>query len=105
MPAISLENRRFNVAPMMNWTDRHCRYFHRLLAPTAVLYTEMVTTSAVLHGDRDCLLAINEAEHPLALQLGGSDPAELAKCAEIAQDRARRGLGCSKGSKPAHVTR
>ncbi len=73
------------VAPMMDWTDRHCRYFHRILAPSAVLYTEMVTTGAVLHGDRERLLGFNEEEHPLALQLGGSDPADLAECARIAK--------------------
>jgi tRNA-dihydrouridine synthase A len=78
--------RRLCVAPMMDWTDRHCRYFHRLLAPSALLYTEMVTTGAVLHGDRGRLLAYNPEEHPLALQLGGSDPAELARCARIAAD-------------------
>ena len=87
MHVISLENRRISVAPMMDWTDRHCRYFHRLLAPSAVLYTEMVTTGAVLHGDRNHLLAFNEAEHPLALQLGGSEPSELAECARIAEGR------------------
>ena len=80
-------DRRLCVAPMMDWTDRHCRYFHRLLAPSALLYTEMVTTGAVLHGDRDRLLAFNPEEHPLALQLGGSDPDELARCARIAADR------------------
>ena len=71
---------------MMDWTDRHCRYFHRLLAPSAMLYTEMVTTGAVLHGDRDHLLGFNQAEHPLALQLGGSEPGDLAQSAKIAQD-------------------
>lgn len=80
-------DRRFCVAPMMDWTDRHCRYFHRLLAPAALLYTEMVTTGAVLHGDRERLLAFSEEEHPLALQLGGSDPFELARCARIAKER------------------
>jgi len=79
--------RRLNVAPMMDWTDRHCRYFHRILAPDALLYTEMVTTGAVLHGDLERLLGFNEAEHPLALQLGGSDPAELAESSRIAQGR------------------
>lgn len=72
---------------MMDWTDRHCRYFHRILAPDALLYTEMVTTGAVLHGDLDRLIGFNQAEHPLALQLGGSDPAELASSARIAQQR------------------
>ena len=79
-------DRRLCVAPMMDWTDRHCRYLHRLLAPSALLYTEMVTTGAVLHGDRGRLLAYNPEEHPLALQLGGSDPGELARCARIAAD-------------------
>ncbi len=77
---------RICVAPMMDWTDRHCRYFHRLLAPSALLYTEMVTTGAILHGERDRLLDYNPEEHPVALQLGGSDPADLAACAKIAVD-------------------
>lgn len=71
---------------MMDWTDRHCRYFHRLLAPSALLYTEMVTTGALLHGDLERHLAFNPEEHPVALQLGGSEPADLAKCAKIAED-------------------
>jgi len=75
-----------SVAPMMDWTDRHCRYFHRLLAPQALLYTEMVTTGAVVHGDRERLLGFDEAEHPVALQLGGSDPGELAQAARIGAD-------------------
>lgn len=87
MPVKTSIDRRLNVAPMMDWTDRHCRYFHRLLSPSAVLYTEMVTTAAVLHGDRDRLLGFNAEEHPVALQLGGSDPAELAECAAIAAAR------------------
>ena len=69
---------RFSVAPMMDWTDRHCRAFHRTLSRRALLYTEMVTTGAVLHGDRERLLGYDAVEHPVALQLGGSDPAELA---------------------------
>src|SRR3954468_3605383 len=77
---------RFSVAPMMEWTDRHCRYFHRLLTRRALIYTEMITTAAVLHGDRARLLAYNPAEHPVALQLGGSDPRALAECARIAED-------------------
>ncbi len=93
-----LVQRRLCVAPMMDWTDRHCRYFHRLLAPQAQLYTEMVTTGAVLHGDREHLLGFNEKEHPLALQLGGSDPSELAECARIAQargfDEVNLNVGC-----------
>ena len=72
---------------MMDWTDRHCRYFHRLLAPSARLYTEMVTTGAILHGDRDHLLAFHEREPPVALQLGGSEPEDLAECARIGAER------------------
>ena len=64
---------------MMDWTDRHCRFFHRLLTRRALLYTEMITTGAVLHGDRARLLGFDPAEHPVALQLGGSDPRELAR--------------------------
>jgi tRNA-dihydrouridine synthase A len=71
---------------MMEWTDRHCRFFHRLLTRNALLYTEMLTTGAVLHGDRARLLGFDPAEHPVALQLGGSDPAALADCARIAED-------------------
>ncbi len=79
-------NRRLAVAPMLDWTDRHCRYFLRLLSRPTLLYTEMVTTGAALHGDRERLLAYDPAEHPLALQLGGCDPGELARCARIAAD-------------------
>jgi len=79
-------DRRLCVAPMMDWTDRHCRFFHRLLAPSALLYTEMLVTGAVLHGDRQRLLAYNPEEHPLALQLGGSEPSELARSARIAEE-------------------
>lgn len=75
-----------SVAPMMDWTDRHCRTFHRLLSRNTLLYTEMVTTGAVLHGDRERLLGFDAVEHPVALQLGGSDPADLAACARIAED-------------------
>jgi tRNA-dihydrouridine synthase A len=78
--------RRFAVAPMMEWTDRHCRFFHRLLTRRAVLYTEMLTTGAVLHGDRARLLRYDAAEHPVALQLGGCDPGALAACARIGAD-------------------
>ena len=80
------EAARFSTAPMMDWTDRHCRYLHRLLSRRALLYTEMVTASAVVHGDRDRLLAFDRAEHPVALQLGGSDVAELARAARIGSD-------------------
>ena len=77
---------RLSVAPMMDWTDRHCRYFHRLMAPHARLYTEMVTSAALVHGDRQRLLGFDDAEHPVALQLGGSDPQELAQAARIGAD-------------------
>jgi tRNA-dihydrouridine synthase A len=74
---------RLSVAPMMDWTDTHCRVFHRLLAPSARLYSEMVHANAVIHGDRARLLAMDPGEHPVALQLGGSDPAALAQAARI----------------------
>ncbi len=77
---------RFSVAPMMDWTDRHCRFFHRIMTRRARLYTEMVTTGAILFGPRDRLLAFDAAEHPVALQLGGSDPADLAASARIGAD-------------------
>ena len=83
---------------MMDWTDRHCRYFHRLLAPSARLYTEMVTTGAILHGDRGRLLDFNETEHPVALQLGGSEPSDLAESARIGAewgyDEINLNVGC-----------
>jgi tRNA-dihydrouridine synthase A len=89
---------RLCVAPMMDWTDRHCRYFHRLLSPHARLYTEMVTAAALAHGDRPRLLAHSREEHPVALQLGGSDPRELAaaaRCgAEAGYDEINLNVGC-----------
>ena len=78
--------RRLSVAPMMDWTDRHCRYFLRLLNPCALLYTEMLTSAALVRGDAQRLLAFDAAEHPVAAQLGGSDPAELARAARLAAD-------------------
>ena len=81
---MSLAEHRLCIAPMMDWTDRHERYFLRLISRHARLYTEMVTTGAVIHGDRDYLLGYDPAEHPLALQLGGSEPTLLAECARIA---------------------
>jgi tRNA-dihydrouridine synthase A len=77
---------RFSVAPMMDWTDRHCRVFHRLMTRHARLYTEMLTTGAILHGDRRRLLGFDSSEHPVALQLGGSDPRDLATAAKIGED-------------------
>ena len=76
---------KLSVAPMMEWTDRHCRYFHRLLSRHALLYTEMVTTGALIHGDVARHLRFNAEEHPAALQLGGSDPADLARCAQLGE--------------------
>jgi tRNA-dihydrouridine synthase A len=83
---MSILDHNFCVAPMMDWTDRHCRFFHRLLTARALLYTEMVTAEAVLHGDRERLLGFSPEEHPVALQLGGSDPARLAEAAAIGAD-------------------
>lgn len=77
---------RFSVAPMLDWTDRHCRYFLRQISRHALLYTEMVTTGALIHGKGD-FLAYHQAEHPVALQLGGSNPSDMARCAEMAQSR------------------
>ncbi len=87
-----------SVAPMMQWTDRHCRYFLRCISRRVLLYTEMVTTAAILRGNRERLLAFDPAEHPVALQLGGSDPAELARCAQIGAahgyDEINLNVGC-----------
>ena len=77
---------RFSIAPMLDWTDRHCRYFHRQLTRQTLLYTEMVTTGAIIHGKGD-YLAYSQEEQPVALQLGGSDPAALAQCAKLAAER------------------
>jgi tRNA-dihydrouridine synthase A len=89
---------RLCVAPMLDWTDRHCRSFHRLLSPRARLYSEMVTTGALLHGDAARHLDFDPGEHPLALQLGGSDPDELARCARLGQswgyDEINLNCGC-----------
>ncbi|MCU1756540.1 tRNA dihydrouridine(20/20a) synthase DusA [Pseudomonas helleri] len=91
-------SRRFSVAPMMDWTDRHCRFFLRLMSKHALLYTEMVTTGALLHGDAERFLRHDDTEHPLALQLGGSTPADLAACARLAQaagyDEVNLNVGC-----------
>ncbi|QFU18131.1 tRNA dihydrouridine(20/20a) synthase DusA [Microvirga thermotolerans] len=88
----------FTVAPMMDWTDRHCRAFHRVLSRRARLYTEMVTTGAVIHGPRERLLGFDPSEHPVAVQLGGSDPAELARaariCADFGYDEINLNVGC-----------
>jgi tRNA-dihydrouridine synthase A len=90
--------RRFSVAPMMDWTDRHCRVFHRQLTRRALLFTEMVTSAAIVHGDRERLLGFSLMEQPLAAQLGGSDPAELAEATRIATsfgyDEINLNVGC-----------
>lgn len=78
-------SRRFSVAPMIDWTDRHCRYLHRLLTQNALLFTEMITSAAIVHGDAHRHLRHNDGEHPVALQLGGSDPAELAQAVRLAE--------------------
>lgn len=91
-------DRRFSVAPMMDWTDRHCRYFHRLLSPSTLLYTEMVTTGALIHADAERFLRFNNEEHPVALQLGGSSAKDLAYCALLAEqhgyDEVNLNCGC-----------
>lgn len=101
MDDVSLKDRAImplSVAPMMDWTDRHDRYFLRLIAPHAVLYTEMVTTGALLHGDHRRHLAFSEEEHPVVLQLGGSEPDDLATCAVLAErwgyDEVNLNCGC-----------
>src|SRR6476661_6435440 len=76
---------RFSVAPMIDWTDRHCRAFHRVMSRRARLYTEMITTGAVIHGDRARILGFDAAEHPVAVQLGGCEPAALAQSARICE--------------------
>ena len=99
-PTVSLNmtQKFFTVAPMMDWTDRHCRAFHRVLSRRARLYTEMVTTGAVIHGPRVRLLGFSAVEHPVAVQLGGSDPKDLAEaariCAEFGYDEINLNVGC-----------
>ncbi|MGI4776615.1 MAG: tRNA dihydrouridine(20/20a) synthase DusA [Janthinobacterium lividum] len=93
-----LKAMRVSVAPMMDWTDRHCRYLHRLLSRHALLYTEMVTTGALMHGDVPRHLRFDAEEHPVALQLGGSEPADLAHCAKLGEawgyDEINLNCGC-----------
>ena len=95
---MTLPKRTLSVAPMLDWTDRHCRMFHRLITRHTWLYTEMVTTGALLHGDVERHLNFNQEEHPVALQLGGSDPADLAKCAKLGEqwcyDEINLNCGC-----------
>lgn len=91
-------NRRFATAPLMDWSDKHCRMFWRTLTKNTLLYTEMVTTGAILHGDKSRHLDFNNEEHPIALQLGGSQPHELAQCAKLAEqwgyDEVNLNVGC-----------
>jgi tRNA-dihydrouridine synthase A len=91
-------DRRLSVAPMLDWTDRHCRYFHRQLTRRTLLYTEMITTGALIFGDAEQHLQFNASEHPLALQLGGSDPEALARCSKLAEahgyDEINLNVGC-----------
>lgn len=98
-------DRRLCVAPMMDWTDRHCRYFHRLLAPEALLYTEMITTGAVLHGGAERFLGFDPAERPVALQLGGSEPEDLAACARLAEAYGYAEVNLNCGCPSARVQR
>ncbi|MBE0582089.1 tRNA dihydrouridine(20/20a) synthase DusA [Devosia sp.] len=91
------KHRKFSVAPMIDWTDRHCRYLHRQLTLQALLFTEMITTGAVVHGDAHRHLRLNAEEGPVALQLGGSDPAELAQAVRIAQDYAYAEINLNVG--------
>jgi tRNA-dihydrouridine synthase A len=96
---------RFCIAPMMDWTDRNCRVFHRQLSRHARLYTEMVTTGAVLHGDRERLLGFDPVEHPVALQLGGSEPDDLARCAKIGAERGYAEINLNCGCPSERVQR
>lgn len=91
------QSRRLSVAPMMDWTDRDCRYLLRLISQHALLYTEMVTTGALIHGDRQRFLAHDQLEYPLALQLGGSDPEELAQCAKMGEDAGYQEININVG--------
>lgn len=106
IPSLPLVNPwRMCVAPMMDWTDRHCRYFHRLLSRHALLYTEMVTTGALLHGDIERHLRFNADEHPVALQLGGSEPADLAHCAALGEQWGYREINLNCGCPSERVQR
>src|SRR5512145_1895591 len=93
-----MRSKVFAVAPMMDWTDRHCRVLHRLLSKHARLYTEMITADAILHGDCERLIGFSEIEHPVALQLGGAEPAKLAEAArigaEFGYDEINLNVGC-----------
>jgi tRNA-dihydrouridine synthase A len=96
---------RMSVAPMMDWTDRHCRYFHRLLSRHALLYSEMVTTGALIHGNIPRHLVFNPEEQPVALQLGGSEPVELAQCARLGEEWGYREINLNCGCPSERVQR
>ena len=97
-PATASIERRFSIAPMMDYSDRHARFFLRLFSSRILLYTEMITAAAIVHGDPDRLLRYNEEEHPLAVQLGGSDPQQLYRaariCADFGYDEINLNCGC-----------
>ena len=99
------DGRRISVAPMMDWTDRHCRFFLRQVSPAARLYTEMITTGALLHGDVERQLKFDPAEHPVAVQLGGSEPDELARCARMAAERGYDEVNLNVGCPSERVQR
>ncbi len=92
-----------SVAPMLKWTTRHCRYFYRLISPNIILYSEMITTNAILNGDKNRLLSFNNKELPLILQIGGSKPKEMAECAKIAQDFGYNGININVGCPSSRV--
>ncbi|MAM70775.1 MAG: tRNA dihydrouridine(20/20a) synthase DusA [Gammaproteobacteria bacterium] len=96
---------KFCVAPMMDWTDRHCRYFLRLISRHALLYTEMVTSGALIHGERERFLRFNPEEQPVAIQLGGSDPQELAQCSKLAEQAGYREINLNVGCPSDRVQR
>ncbi len=104
-PPVGPIDRRLSVAPMMDCTDRHFRYLVRLVTRHTLLYTEMVTSAALVHGDRERLLEFSEVEHPVALQLGGSDPAELARCARFAAERGYDEINLNVGCPSRRVRR
>ncbi len=105
MPATAFSPWRLSVAPMMDWTDRHCRFLHRLLTRRALLYTEMVSTGALLHGDQARHLDFDACEQPVALQLGGSEPADLAACARLAERWGYREVNLNCGCPSPRVQR
>jgi len=94
---MKINDHRFCVAPMMDWTDRHCRAFHRVLTRRALLYTEMVTADAIIHGARERLIGFDDCEHPVALQLGGSEPAKMAEAARIGAEFGYREINLNIG--------